>query len=194
MRRKTCSVKGCDCQSISRGWCNKHWQRWRKYGDPTAGGRPRPGAGEPLAFLENIALTHDSDECLLWPFRKIGKGYGAFQIGGKSVYCHRWVCEKTHGNPPSSRHQVAHSCGNRPCCNPLHLRWATKAENEADKLVHGSLPRGEQISWSKLTRENVREIRRLRGQLTQSQLGKMFGVSVGAINGVQRRATWSHIQ
>lgn len=29
-----CSVVGCDSVPMSRGWCVKHWCRWRKYGDP----------------------------------------------------------------------------------------------------------------------------------------------------------------
>lgn len=31
-----CSVEGCDHPSKTRGWCSKHYQRWRAHGDPTA--------------------------------------------------------------------------------------------------------------------------------------------------------------
>jgi hypothetical protein len=31
---KQCKVDGCENKVIARGWCNKHWQRWRIYGDP----------------------------------------------------------------------------------------------------------------------------------------------------------------
>jgi hypothetical protein len=30
-----CSVDGCDDPSETRGWCEKHYQRWRIHGDPT---------------------------------------------------------------------------------------------------------------------------------------------------------------
>ena len=33
--RKPCKVDGCDSPSAGRGWCQKHWTRWRKHGDPT---------------------------------------------------------------------------------------------------------------------------------------------------------------
>lgn len=33
-----CSVEGCDRTAVARGWCSKHWKRWRKYGDPVAPG------------------------------------------------------------------------------------------------------------------------------------------------------------
>lgn len=54
-----CSIDGCLLPSRSRGWCTKHWTRWRRYGDPAAripgevvaGRRVCPGCGQdkPLA-------------------------------------------------------------------------------------------------------------------------------------------------
>lgn len=34
MTTKTCTVDGCDDQVSGRGFCNKHWQRWKAHGDP----------------------------------------------------------------------------------------------------------------------------------------------------------------
>lgn len=34
MPDRTCSVDGCESPLECRGWCNKHYLRWRKYGDP----------------------------------------------------------------------------------------------------------------------------------------------------------------
>lgn len=31
---KTCSVTECNSVAACRGWCRKHYQRWRKHGDP----------------------------------------------------------------------------------------------------------------------------------------------------------------
>lgn len=33
----TCSVEGCENGAKARGWCEKHYQRWRKNGDPLVG-------------------------------------------------------------------------------------------------------------------------------------------------------------
>lgn len=29
-----CSIDGCSSKVKARGWCNKHWIRWRNHGDP----------------------------------------------------------------------------------------------------------------------------------------------------------------
>lgn len=31
---KSCSVMDCNASAYKRGWCNRHYQRWAKYGDP----------------------------------------------------------------------------------------------------------------------------------------------------------------
>lgn len=31
---KPCSIDGCNTDAIARGWCNVHYTRWRKHGDP----------------------------------------------------------------------------------------------------------------------------------------------------------------
>lgn len=31
---RVCSISGCDQGLAARGWCAKHWTRWREHGDP----------------------------------------------------------------------------------------------------------------------------------------------------------------
>lgn len=38
---KSCSVEGCERNARSGGMCGKHYQRWRKHGDPLIKGLPR---------------------------------------------------------------------------------------------------------------------------------------------------------
>jgi hypothetical protein len=38
-----CSVEGCPEQRYKRLWCNAHYIRWRRHGDPLAGGEMRDG-------------------------------------------------------------------------------------------------------------------------------------------------------
>lgn len=35
MAKRTCSVEGCEAPHKCRGWCDKHYRRWRQHGDPT---------------------------------------------------------------------------------------------------------------------------------------------------------------
>src|SRR5690348_15132724 len=45
----------------------------------------------------------------------------------------RLVCEAWHGPPPTPKHEAAHWNGVRTDNRPSNLRWATGAENAADK-------------------------------------------------------------
>ena len=38
----SCAVEGCDRPKRARGWCTKHWQRWRRNGHPTAAVERKP--------------------------------------------------------------------------------------------------------------------------------------------------------
>ena len=94
-----------------------------------------------LEFLLR-AMSFETDECILWPWGT-QTGYGSFFKDKKRALAHIFVCHGAHGEPPTTKHEVAHSCGVRKCINKRHLRWATKSENMADKLIHGTHNRGE---------------------------------------------------
>ena len=36
MTKPTCSLPDCDGKHHARGWCQKHYQRWRKHGGQDA--------------------------------------------------------------------------------------------------------------------------------------------------------------
>ncbi len=37
MKEKICSIDGCASKVAARGWCSKHYARWRRFGDPVSG-------------------------------------------------------------------------------------------------------------------------------------------------------------
>lgn len=192
---KPCNVEGCRdnahySASGSRGWCNKHYQRWRKHGDPLAG---QTFWGAPNDFLTK-AMATQTNECILWPYGLDGNGYVLVCVDGAQVRANRLICEKVQGPAPSSKHEAAHLCGHSNCINHNHLAWKTHIENEADKLIHGTRQRGEQIVQSKLTESDVRKIRSLKGAVPQRVIGEMFGVGQQAVSAILLGKKWAWLQ
>lgn len=187
---KICSIDGCERPVRSRGFCQAHYLRFWRHGSPQAGGIMK---GSPAAFIAQAA-AYQGHDCLLWPYGRHAVGYGSVTWRGRAGRtAHSVVCELVYGPKPSSKHEAAHACGNRICCTPTHLRWATREENQADKLIHGTHNRGERQGQSKLTAEQVREIRAQRHRL-QRDLAAEYGVSDATISDIHCRRIWNHIR
>jgi hypothetical protein len=78
------------------------------------------------------------------------------------------------------------------CVNPNHLRWATRKENEADKISHGTHNRGERHGQSKLTESMVLEILATK-DLSHQIIASRYGVSRFAIDSIKNRKAWKHV-
>lgn len=191
--KSLCLVEGCDQCRESKDWCNKHYKRWKRHGDPLAGRRPPAKAGEPQRYFSEIVCTYEGDDCLIWPFSRSG-GYGQMGTSGASNVVSRLVCEHVNGPPPTPIHQASHKCGNghKGCVSPRHLRWATAKENQMDRLVHGTARYGEKQS-TKLSEKNVREIRLLRGSLSLRQIAERFGVSPQTVSRIHLGHLWGRL-
>ncbi len=187
----TCSVAECGKPVRLKGYCESHYRRQLRHGNPLAGCRPR---GEAYAWL--LAHTsYASDDCLIWPFYK-KRGYGAVTLpGGKQTPASRQMCILAHGEPPSLSHVAAHTCGKGSdgCVNPRHLRWATQSENEADKRLHGTALLGERHPHTSLTESDVRAIRLAARQLSSTQIADLFGISSSGARAIIRGRTWRHV-
>ena len=75
-----------------------------------------------------------------------------------------------------------------------NLRWDTRLANEQDKIRHGHSGKGEQNTQSKLTVQQVLEIRR-RYAVGESclVLGRSYGVRSGTITKIVTGQRWKHI-
>src|SRR5699024_5788719 len=81
MTANRCSIAGCEKDALARGWCPKHYQRWRAHGDPLGGGRQYK---DPAEAFE--ARTRPDGECLIWTAAKTKNGYGQLVVpGGRSL-------------------------------------------------------------------------------------------------------------
>lgn len=83
---------------------------------------PKPGR-----FLEllDMAAQANHEDCAVWPHAVNTQGYPHLSFQGKQCMGHRVVAMLYHGTG-----QVAmHSCNNKRCVNPHHLRMGTQQEN-----------------------------------------------------------------
>lgn len=118
----------------------------------------------------------------------------------KTMLAHRLVALAFLGQPPSDKHEVAHNDGNRTNNAVSNLRWATAAENQADRKRHGTFHEGEQCGSSKLTAQDVEAIRSAYrgggtphcrgGAVTMQALADRHGVSLAQISRVVNAKHW----
>lgn len=130
-----------------------------------------------------------------------GQGYHRHKLptptGKRIIPTHRLVLEAFVGPAPTSRHVVAHWDGDPLNNHYSNLRWATHAENGADKKRHGS-HRGERNSTAKLTptdvlaiRAQYPSVRKIRGGV--SRLAEKYGVTPTTIYNAAIGIRWGHI-
>jgi hypothetical protein len=115
---------------------------------------------------------------------------------------HTLVCEAFHGPKPDPKHHAAHWDGDRQNARADNLRWASPRENEADKVRHGRTLIGRHHGPTKLSEDEVREIRRRWAALPRSSggervkkgaagpLAEEFGICLPYLREVVRGGTW----
>lgn len=116
-------------------------------------------------IIRHTTVSDDGRECLLWTgsVNKCGYGLVSVRRGDGSYHgqlAHREFY-KIVVRDISPDEILLHSCDNRSCINPLHLRVGTRSENNADKVSKGRqrAPNGVDNGSAKLTEDDVRRIR-----------------------------------
>lgn len=146
------------------------------------------------AFWEKVEKGN-SDECWEWIASKNPDGYGNIWIDKKCQKAHRvsWVLHC--GSIPENMH-VLHTCDNPSCVNPKHLWLGTHQDNMRDRGQKGrnGFVEGESCHLSKLTENQVLEIRRLKkGGKSNTFLSKQFGVTSTNIAEIVNGKTWRYL-
>jgi hypothetical protein len=103
---------------------------------------------------------------------------------------HFVVCRAFHGPRPEGL-VVRHLDGNSHNNHADNLSWGTQLENEADKVLHGTIVRGEKHPCAKLTASDVLVIREADESL--SSLARVYGVAPTTIHNVRSGRTWRHV-
>lgn len=133
---KLCSIDGCSNKVKGRGWCQKHYRRWQRHGDPLRETRT------PAPTLERVLRNSKKvGECLEFQGSLNNQGYGVVRENGKTMLAHRVVARELVGDPEGLC--VCHRCDNPSCVNHEHLFLGTFSDNAQDRENKG---RGRDVS------------------------------------------------
>lgn len=128
--------------------------------------------------------------CWVWTGGTFKSGYGRTFHDGKSRRVHRVMWERINGAIPGEL-SVLHSCDNRRCANPAHLRLGTHEDNMRDMAERGGSA-GERNGRAKLTRVAVECLRATwgAGVFTRRQLAKWWGISRNQVDNIISGRQW----
>lgn len=130
-----CKETDCDSRAVCKGWCNKHYQRWYKHGDPGCTTNV-PTKATLEERLRHYGWSTTPTGCWEWNGSRLKTGYGRVAHQHKVLGAHRVAHEVWIGPIPEGL-QVNHHCDNPPCINPEHLYAGTAQENMQDKVNRG---------------------------------------------------------
>lgn len=135
-------------------------------------------------------------------------GYPCIKIGGrkgKIWSAHRWVYTNVKGEIPEGL-LVMHTCDNKCCVNPEHLKVGTWKDNLHDYFdkygrdhLRGFIPpynRGSKVGSAKLTEDQVIEIKKLLKKHPKdlTRISKQFGVTQRAVSSIRNGESWAWLK
>lgn len=146
----------------------------RQYRLQKAGGviaNPGRPANTP-EVLWNKVDKREANECWPWKGTITKSGYGRTWINDIGYYAHRVIFNLANPGQielkaPTNKKAhgfLMHTCDNRLCCNPGHLRVATLKENnhDCDNKGRRIMPKGEDHARSVFTNEEIAQVLEMR--------------------------------
>ena len=141
---------------------------------------------EAQRFIAKVDDSGGPDACWEWMAWLTSTGYGGVRLKGKAQRVNRLVCFAVHTDQEGPC--ALHSCDNRKCCNPNHLRCGTKQDNMHDMVMRG------RHNKQKLSPSDVRAIRVWRKLgYTLEEIASVFGVHFSTIGYIITGKNWSHL-
>lgn len=149
---------------------------------------------EPLTkerLIERLRIRLDEHstvdgDCMVWTgYANPRNGYGQVTIAGalrddlgRVTTAHRAALYLKAGPAPNEKPLALHSCDNRLCVNPDHLRWGDYEENMADRLRRSPNTWGETHHSAKLSDAEVAAVMvRIRGGESCAEIAAEVGMS-----------------
>ena len=126
-------------------------------------------------------------DCILWPKAINSSGYGVTWKDGKQVYAHRLVAGAQEGEV------VLHTCDNKTCVNPDHLKVGSHAENSKDMVSKNRQAKWEKCARTKFSREIVEFVRKAHGKLSSRELGNLVGMSRTNVLDIWNNNIWKGV-
>ena len=128
---------------------------------------------------------------------KIGPAWPVRLWDGSSMAHHRWAWFKAHG-PITRDTYIKRRCGNLLCINLEHLyaleREDLEISHELIKAVHAADRRGSGNSNSKLTEDQVIEMRQdYENGATGPEIAEKYGIHRSYAISIVNRKFWTHI-
>jgi hypothetical protein len=180
-RGRGCQVSGCDRQVKTRGLCQMHYFRLRRTGSPTTEPYSCTRGGEDAKFLENCIPVPESG-CWLWLGSIATTGYGKSHYRGREISAHRLSYLLFVGEIPAGLH-ILHSCDERSCVNPQHLRAGTNADNVEDAL--------KRFRVGKLAKHQIQSIKQ--DPRSTRAIGAEYGISSTQVSAIKRGLVWQNV-
>jgi hypothetical protein len=190
----TCALDECSTGGkLTRGWCQKHYQRWKRHGDPRF-----------LAHLSLVERFHAAvspgriEDCWPWTGSLTSGGYGRIRTAaGDHVAAHRLAWTLAHGPIPDGLH-VLHHCDYPPCCNPYgdqHLFLGTHSVNMDDRDGKDRVRHGSSHPRAKIVEADVIVIRaRLATGESQRSVARDYPISMTTIGQIARGESWRRVR
>lgn len=148
--------------------------------------------------------------CWWWLGCAFSGGYGSTFIGKRNRFAHRISFFIHGGVTTADKPNVLHSCHNKLCVNPTHLRAGNDKENVSDRVAanrsasgikHGThthpeaFPKGADRPLAKITDEIVRRIRGdyATGEFSTRDLAAKYALGKSNVHAIVARRAWKHV-